>query len=50
MFPLFVIFRAMTAPTEATDPAALPLLADWWPAEQRAAKVSVFQAGAVWAH
>lgn len=46
VFPLFVMFRAMTAPTEATDPAALPLLADWWPAEQRAAKVSVFQAGA----
>ena len=45
-FPLFVLFRAITAPTEATDPAALPLLADWWPAEQRAAKVSVFQAGA----
>jgi ACS family D-galactonate transporter-like MFS transporter len=45
-FPLFVLFRAVTAPTEATDPAALPLLADWWPAEQRAAKVSIFQAGA----
>jgi MFS family permease len=45
-FPLFVLFRALAAPTEATDPAALPLLADWWPAEQRAAKVSVFQAGA----
>jgi MFS family permease len=45
-FPLFVLMRALTAPTEATDPAALPLLADWWPAEQRAAKVSVFQAGA----
>jgi len=46
VFPLFVLFRAMTAPTEATDPAALPLLADWWPTEQRAAKVSIFQAGA----
>jgi predicted MFS family arabinose efflux permease len=45
-FPLFVLMRALTAPTEATDPAALPLLADWWPAEQRAAKVSIFQAGA----
>lgn len=46
IFPLFVFARAITAPTEATDPAALPLLADWWPAEQRAAKVSIFQAGA----
>ncbi|MEY2422559.1 MAG: hypothetical protein QOI95_2626 [Acidimicrobiaceae bacterium] len=46
VFPLFVLFRAITAPTEATDPAALPLLADWWPAEHRAAKVSIFQAGA----
>jgi len=32
VFPLFVLMRALTAPTEATDPAALPLLADWWPA------------------
>src|SRR5438445_2758519 len=46
LFPLFVVMRALAAPTEATDPAALPLLADWWPAEQRAAKVSIFQAGA----
>src|SRR5215210_3681755 len=45
-FPLFVMMRALTAPTEATDPATMPLLADWWPAEQRAAKVSILQAGA----
>ena len=45
-FVVFVAFRTLTAPTEATDPAALPLIADWWPAEQRAAKVSTFQAGA----
>ena len=45
-FVVFIMFRAFTAPTEATDPAALPLIADWWPAEQRAGKVSTFQAGA----
>ena len=45
-FVVFVLFRTLTAPTEATDPAALPLIADWWPAEQRAGKVSTFQAGA----
>jgi len=45
-FAVFIVFRALTAPTEATDPAALPLIADWWPAAQRAGKVSVFQAGA----
>jgi MFS family permease len=46
IFFVFLLLRTMTAPTEATDPAALPLIADWWPAEQRAAKVSIFQAGA----
>jgi predicted MFS family arabinose efflux permease len=45
-FLLFVLFRTMTAPTEATDPAALPLLADYWPADQRASRLSIFQAGA----
>ena len=45
-FVMFVVVRGFTAPTEATDPAALPLIADWWPAGQRASKVSTFQAGA----
>lgn len=45
-FAVFLVFRGLTAPTEATDPAALPLVADYWPAEQRAGKVSTFQAGA----
>jgi MFS family permease len=46
IFAVFVVVRALASPTEATDPAALPLIADWWPAEQRAGKVSIFQAGA----
>jgi MFS family permease len=41
-FALFALFRIASAVLEATDPAALPLIADWWPVEERAKKVSVF--------
>jgi MFS transporter, Spinster family, sphingosine-1-phosphate transporter len=41
-FVLFAVFRIASALTEATDPATLPLIADWWPATQRAKKVSIF--------
>jgi MFS family permease len=41
-FALFALFRISSAFLEATDPAALPLIADWWPVEQRAKKVSIF--------
>ena len=41
-FATFAVFRTAAASLEATDPAAYPLIADWWPVQQRAAKVSVF--------
>lgn len=41
-FALFALFRIASAVVEGTDPAALPLIADWWPVEQRAKKVSIF--------
>jgi MFS family permease len=41
-FALFAIFRIASAAMEATDPATYPLISDWWPVEQRAAKISVF--------
>jgi len=41
-FALFALFRIASAALEATDPAALPLIADWWPAQQRAKKISIF--------
>ena len=41
-FVLFAIFRIASSVLEATDPAAYPLIADWWPVEQRAQKVSIF--------
>ena len=41
-FALFATFRIASAAMEATDPATYPLIADWWPVEQRARKVSVF--------
>ena len=41
-FFLFAVFRIASAGLEATDPAAYPLIADWWPVEQRARKVSIF--------
>lgn len=45
----FVVFGALrigSSLLEATDPATLPLIADWWPVEARAQKVSIFNAGA----
>jgi len=41
-FGLFVIFRMLTAVTEATDPAALPLIADYYPVDQRGARYGLF--------
>ena len=41
-FGVFAIFRIASASMEATDPATYPLIADWWPVERRASKVSVF--------
>jgi MFS family permease len=41
-FALFAMFRIASAFLEATDPAVYPLIADWWPVEERARKVSVF--------
>jgi MFS family permease len=41
-FFVFTLFRVGSAALEATDPATLPLIADWWPVEQRASRVSVF--------
>lgn len=45
-FVLFGILRVASSFLEATDPASLPLIADWWPVEARARKVSIFNAGA----
>ncbi|HLK44248.1 MAG TPA: MFS transporter, partial [Thermoleophilia bacterium] len=45
-FVVFGILRVGSSLFEATDPAALPLIADWWPVEARARKVSIFNAGA----
>jgi MFS family permease len=41
-FAMFAVFRVGSSVLEATDPAAYPLIADWWPVEERARKVSVF--------
>src|SRR5258708_27449156 len=41
-FALFALFRIASATLEATDPATYPLISDWWPVEQRAGKISVF--------
>jgi len=43
-FVLFGILRVAASFLEATDPAALPLIADWWPVGVRAKKVSIFNA------
>jgi len=43
-FIVFGICRVASSALEATDPATLPLIGDWWPVEQRASKVSVFNA------
>ena len=45
-FVLFGIFRVGASFLEATDPAAIPLIADWWPVRVRARQVSIFNAGA----
>ncbi|HSS09674.1 MAG TPA: MFS transporter, partial [Acidimicrobiales bacterium] len=45
-FVLFYLIMIPTSVTEATDPAALPLISDYWPLNQRASKISVFNAGA----
>ena len=41
-FAVFALFRVGSAVAEATDPATYPLIADWWPVEERARKVSIF--------
>lgn len=41
-FVLFAIFRISSAFLEATDPAVYPLISDWWPVEERARKISIF--------
>ena len=41
-FAVFAIFRTASAVFEATDPATYPLISDWWPVDQRARKVSIF--------
>lgn len=41
-FAVFIVFRTASSSMEATDPAAYPLISDWWPVERRAAKISVF--------
>jgi MFS family permease len=43
-FVLFGTLRVAASFLEATDPAALPLVADWWPVGVRATKVSIFNA------
>jgi MFS family permease len=45
-FVLFGALRVISSLLEATDPASLPLIGDWWPVEARARKVSIFNAGA----
>jgi len=45
-FVVFAILRVASSFLEATDPAALPLIADWWPVKIRARQVSIFNAGA----
>src|SRR5258708_17123897 len=43
-FASFVLVRLLIGVTEATDPAAYPLIRDYWPVDQRAAKFHVFNA------
>lgn len=43
-FVLFVLLRLLIGSMEATDPAAYPLISDYYPHDQRASRISVFQA------
>ena len=43
-FVVFGMLRVASSVLEATDPAALPLIADWWPVQIRARQVSIFNA------
>ncbi|HXW32156.1 MAG TPA: MFS transporter, partial [Acidimicrobiales bacterium] len=43
-FVVFGMLRVASSVLEATDPAALPLIADWWPVHIRARQVSIFNA------
>lgn len=43
-FGSFLVVRLLVSVTEATDPAAFPLIGDYWPVDQRAAKFSLFNA------
>jgi len=45
-FVIFGVFRVASSTLEATDPAALPLIGDWWSMDDRAKKISIFNAGA----
>lgn len=44
-FGVFLLVKLFTSVTEATDPAAYPLIGDYWPLDERAGKVSIFNAG-----
>jgi MFS family permease len=43
-FLAFTFFRLMIGWMEATDPAAYPLISDYYPHDQRASRIGVFQA------
>ncbi|MHB8464463.1 MAG: MFS transporter [Acidimicrobiales bacterium] len=42
-FVIFSFFRLLIGWMEATDPAAYPLISDYYPHDQRASRISVFQ-------
>lgn len=44
-FAVFFALSLIAAPANATDPAALPLLADYYPMSIRAKTISIYQAG-----
>lgn len=44
-FVMFIAVRLVISVAEATDPPVYPLIGDFWPHEQRAQKVSIFNAG-----
>jgi MFS family permease len=45
-FALFGMLKVGASFLEATDPATLPLIGDWWPVEVRAKRISIFNAAA----